>query len=117
VRGLSDFREAFETWLLHRVAQAVEAGEVPADLLTELRSEMERARELPQVEGHTLTVQDLAERLDLPRDQAEKMLAALEAQSTVTWELLLRRIVEAWLVAQRKAYDARGAAGEFDAEQ
>ena len=27
--------EAFETWLLHRVAQAVEAGEVSADLLTD----------------------------------------------------------------------------------
>ena len=27
--------EVFETWLLHRVAQAVEAGEVSGDLLTD----------------------------------------------------------------------------------
>jgi hypothetical protein len=30
----------FETWLLRRVAQAVEAGEVPASLLTELQAEL-----------------------------------------------------------------------------
>ncbi len=39
--------EDFETWLLHRVAQAVEAAEVSADLLTELQAEFEAARERP----------------------------------------------------------------------
>jgi len=32
--------EDFETWLLRRVADAVEAGEVPADLLGELHGEV-----------------------------------------------------------------------------
>lgn len=38
MRGDSpDTPAPFERWLLRRVAEAVEAGEVPADLLTELR--------------------------------------------------------------------------------
>ena len=90
-------KDDFETWLLRRAAQAVEAGEVSADLMAELRIEMERARELPQEEGHALAVQGIAKRLGLRVDQAEAMLAALEAQPTVTQELLLREFVEAWL--------------------
>ena len=78
-----DPAEPFETWLLNRLAHAVEAVEVPAELLTELRTEMERARELPHEHGHALAVQDIAERSGLPVDQAETMLAALEAQPTV----------------------------------
>lgn len=35
---------AFETWLLRRVAQAVESGEVSADLLTKLQAACEAAR-------------------------------------------------------------------------
>ncbi len=58
--------EAFETWLLHRVAYAVEAGEVSADLLAELRTELERARELSQGAGPALTVRDIADRLQKP---------------------------------------------------
>jgi len=96
--------EAFEAWLLHRVAEAVEAGEVSANILAELRTEAERAREVPQEEGHALAVRAIAERLGLPVDQAEKILGALEAQPTVTQELVLRRIVEAWPTGQRKAY-------------
>ncbi len=84
--------KAVEAWLLHHVAHAVEAGEVSADLLAELRAEMESAKELPQAEGHALAVQDIAERLGLPVDHAEKMLAALEAQPAVTRELLLPEI-------------------------
>jgi hypothetical protein len=81
--------EDFETWLLQRVARAVEAGEVSGDLLTELRTEIEQTRELPQEEGHTLAIQDIAEQFSLPLDQSEKMLAALEAQPAVARELLL----------------------------
>ena len=86
--------DSFESWLLHRVAQAVEAGEVSADLLAELRAEMERARELLQEEGRALAVQDIAERLGLPTGQTKKMLATLEAQSRARGDLLLRHIVE-----------------------
>ena len=108
--------EAFEAWLLHHVAQVVEAGEVSAGLLAELRMEMERDRELPQEDGHALAVEDIAERLGLPVEQADTMLAALESQPTVTRDLLSRRIVEAWLARQRGAYRARGPAGGSDGE-
>lgn len=37
--------EAFEPWLLNRVAQAVEAGEVPAAFLEELYAEFQAGRE------------------------------------------------------------------------
>jgi hypothetical protein len=108
--------EAFESWLLQRLAHAVEAGEVPADLLTELRTEIERAKDLPQEEGHALAVQDIAERLRLPRDEIGRRLTALEAQPTVAKELALRRTVEVWLAGQRRAYLARGATRESDGE-
>ncbi len=113
---MPDPTEPFEPWLLRRVAHAVEAGEVSTDLVAELGSEMERARELPQEEGHALAVQDIAERLGLPAGYAERMLGALEVQPTVTRELLLRRIVEAWLEGQRTAYDTQQTAGKSDDE-
>jgi len=37
--------ETFESWLLHRVAQAVEAGEFSADLLGGLQAEFRAFRE------------------------------------------------------------------------
>jgi len=98
--------EAFESWFFRYVAQAVEADEVSDDLLIELRMEMERARELPQEEGHALAVQDIARSLGLPVNQAEEMLTALEAQPTVTREEVLRRIVEEWLAARWEQYVA-----------
>ncbi len=42
--------EGFEAWLLSRIAQAVEAGDVPADLLMELQSEFQTARAMPREE-------------------------------------------------------------------
>jgi hypothetical protein len=96
--------EAFETWLLRRVAEAVEAGDVPADLLTELHGACEAARAMPQEEGHARAVQDIAERLGIPTEEVEQGLKALEAQPTVTREQLMLRIAEAWLEGQRRAW-------------
>ena len=59
-----------------------------------------------------VTAQELAERFGLPADQVKRALATLEAQPQVTRELLLRRIVEAWLAWQRGACGARGTARE-----
>ncbi len=50
--------ENFESWLLRRVAKAVEADEVPADLLTELQAAMEEARDRPQEESHAEAVRE-----------------------------------------------------------
>ena len=49
-------------------------------------------------------MQDIAERLNIPLERADHMLAGLEAQPTVTRELLMRRVAEAWLEGQRRAY-------------
>ncbi len=48
---MSDPLDAFDSWFLRRVAHAVEAGKIPADLLTALREEMEEARERSQADG------------------------------------------------------------------
>ncbi len=99
--------EAFESWLVHRVAQVVEAGEVSADLLAELRREIEQTRDLSQAEGHTLAVQDIAERVGLPVDRVEMLLSAIEAQPSVTRQLLICQFVEEWLAKQRELYAPR----------
>ena len=96
--------ESFEPWRLRRVAQAVEAGEVPASLLTELQTEIQAARGRPQAEGHAAAILQIADLADVDREKAAEVLASIEAQPTITRELLMRRIAEAWLEGQRRAY-------------
>ncbi len=101
--------DAFEPWLVRRVAQAVEAGEVPASLLTELQAEIESARERPQEESHAEAVQDIAEKLNIPLERAKHMLATLEAQPSVIREVFMRRIALAWLDGHQEAYRRQNA--------
>ena len=98
--------EPFETWLLHRVAEAIEAGEVSANLLTDLHAAIAEARARPAEAQGALAIMELAERINLSVDQLTELLAALQAQPTVARERFLRRFVEAWLVHQREAYEA-----------
>ncbi len=99
---ISEPSESFESWLLHRVAMAVEAGEVPADLLTELREEIEAAKDRSQEESHARAVRDIADRLWIRVEVVDQALKALESQPGVTRELLMRRLAEAWLEGQQK---------------
>jgi hypothetical protein len=103
--------EAFETWLLCRVAQTVEAGEVPADLLTELQAAFEDARDRPQAQSQADAVQDIAIELQMPIQTVEAALAALEAQPRVIRKVVVRRIAKAWLEGQREARRSHGAGG------
>ncbi len=96
--------EPFESWLLRLVAQAVESGEVPEALLTELQAEIEAAKERPQEEGHAAAIRQIASLAGVDPEKAAEVLATMEAQPTVTRELLMRRIAEAWLEGQRRAY-------------
>ena len=96
----------FETWLLHRVAEAIEAGEGSANLLTDLHAAIAEARARPAEAQGALAIMELAERINLSVDQLTELLAALQAQPTVARERFLRRFVEAWLVHQREAYEA-----------
>ncbi len=94
----------FETWLLRRVAQAAEAGDVSADLLAELQVEIEAAQAKPPEQSHADAAQDIAVELQMPMEKVEAGLAALEAQPRVIRELFMRRIAEVWLEGQRGAY-------------
>ncbi len=96
-------QEHFESWLLHRVAQAVEAREVSSDLLTELRDGFEAARKKPPEVSMAEAVRTFAEIAEVSHKRAEQMLASLETLPAVTRDIFLRRVAEAWLEAQRKA--------------
>ncbi len=89
--------DGFESWLLRRVAQAVEAGKVSADLLTELQGEFEAAREQSPGEGEAAAVRQIAEIVGISEERAAKALSAIEAGTPVTRQRLLRAIAEAWL--------------------
>ena len=103
---MRDPADAFATWLLHRVAEAVEGNEVSADLLTDLHAAITEVRARPPEAREGLALMDLAERVNLPVDHLTELLAALQAQPTVARERFLRRFVEAWLMQQRELYDA-----------
>ncbi len=96
--------EPFETWLLHRVAEAVEGREVSADLLTELHDAIAEVRARPPEARDTLALIELAERVNVPEDHLTELLATLAAQPIEARERFLRRFVEAWLVQQREEY-------------
>ncbi len=96
--------EAFEPWLLRRVAQAVEAGEVPAPLLAELQAAFGAAQAGPQEAARAVAIRQVAELAGIDEAKATEILAGIEGQPAVTRDLLLRRIAEAWLEAQRTAY-------------
>ena len=91
----------FESWLLRRVARAVEADEVPETLLTELQAEIEAAKEVSPEEGEVAAIQQIADLAGVDPERVTEVLATMEAQPTVTRELVLRRIAEAWLGGQR----------------
>jgi hypothetical protein len=88
-RHSPDPAEPFETWLLHRVAEAVENREVSADLLTDLHAAMVETYARPPEDRHALALMELAERVNLPVDRLTERLANLEARPRVTRELLL----------------------------
>ena len=98
--------EPFQTWLLHRVAEAVEGSEVSADLLTELHAAIAESQARPPEARDTLALMELAERVNLPVDELTELLATLQAQPMAVRERFLRRFVEAWLSDQRDAYQA-----------
>ncbi len=56
----ADPMESFLTWLPHGVAQAVEAGEVPADPLADLQGKFEASRPKRPEKSHADAVRDIA---------------------------------------------------------
>ncbi len=104
----ADLRESFRTWLLRPVAQAVEAGERPADPLAELQAEIEAAKERPQNEGHAAAIRQIADLAGVDPEKAAEVLATMEAQSTGTREPFMGRIAEAEVAGQWRAHNRKG---------
>ena len=91
---MRDPTEPFETWLLRRVAEAIEGNEeVSANLLTELRTALAEVRARPPEARDSLALMELAERVNLPADHLAELLAALEAQPAVARERFLHRLL------------------------
>lgn len=104
--NVTDPADAFEAWFRHRLAEAVEGGEISADLLTGLHAVLEEIRNRPPQARDALALMELAERVYLPADHLAELLTSLQAQPSGARERFLRRFVEAWLVRQRELYDA-----------
>ena len=79
------------TWLLQRVARAVEARVVSAELLTDLQTAISEARARLSHERHALAGQELAERFSLSVDTLQEWLAALERQPKRSESLAITR--------------------------
>ena len=106
--------DPFESWLLRRVAEAVEPGEMSADLLTDLHAAIAETRGRDPEDRQALTLMDLAERLTLSMDRLQELLTGLQAHPPAVRARFLRRFVEAWLIQQRELYDADYQRGEDD---
>jgi hypothetical protein len=89
----AELLEDFESWLLHRVAQAAEA-----------------AREVPQEEGEAAAIRQVADLVGISEERAATVLSAIDAGTTVARQRLLRGIDEAWLVWRGR--QAGGVKGE-----
>ena len=97
----------FESWLLRRVARAVEADEVPETLLTELQAEIEAAKEVSPEEGEVAAIQQIVDLVGISEERAAKVLSAIDAGTTEARQRLLRGIAEAWLKGHQETYRRR----------
>jgi hypothetical protein len=95
--------DVFEMWLLGRVAEAVEAGEVSGDLLVELEGELGAScTHLPAC-GHASAIRSVVDLLGIDPASAGSQNGRMAAQET-SREQLLRDVAEGWLAEHRKAY-------------
>jgi hypothetical protein len=108
VRTVPETTESFEVWLLRRIRMAEEAGEVPRSLLTKLQGELQAAEEQGEDAGRAVVVRQVADLAGIDRKLAAEVLETIEAQRTVTGEMLMYRIAEVWLEAQRGLHRREG---------
>jgi len=73
--------ERFGPWLPCRVAQAVEAGDVPGNLLTELQAELEAMRERPRGGRQTATRRHVADPASWSEEVAAESVVRVETHS------------------------------------
>jgi hypothetical protein len=101
VRTTLETTEPFDVWLLRRIRMAEEAGEVPGGLLTELQGKLQAVEQQGEDAGQAVVVQQVADLAGIDWKLAAEVLDTIEAQRTVTGEMLMCRITEAWLESQR----------------
>ncbi len=82
---MPDPADPFETWLLHRVAEAVEGDEVSATLLTDLHAAIAEARARPPEARDALALMDLAERFGPSVNQIKLPLTSIRENRFTTW--------------------------------
>jgi hypothetical protein len=80
---MPDRADSFTPWLLRRVARAAKAGDLSADLLTDLQVEIAEPHERIREERYAFAAQELAERLDLSVGRLTELLAAVESHPRV----------------------------------
>lgn len=84
------------------MAQAVDAGELSADLLPDLQAEFEASQAKLPEQSHADAVRDIASELGMPVKKVEAGLGASEVQPRVVREVLMRRIAEALSVLRKR---------------
>ena len=95
--------ELFEMWLLGRVAEAAEAGEVSGNLLVELEKELGASHTQRQKCGHASAIRSVVDLLGIDPAAGGSQSGRM-ATHEASREQLLRDVAESWLAEQRRAY-------------
>jgi len=99
--------DKFSIWLLHRTAEAVEAGEVSEALLREVQEELSSRSELSTFDRYELAVRQLQELGGVSREEADAALEMMQEYPEGMGERFIRWLAEGWLEGHRRAYRHR----------
>jgi hypothetical protein len=99
--------DKFATWLLHRIAQAVEAGEVSEALLREVQEELLSQDALFSFDSYEMAVRQLQELGGVSREEADAALEMMREYPEGMGERFIRWLADGWLEGRRRAYRHR----------
>ncbi len=97
----------FAIWLLHRTAEAVEAGEVSEALLREVHEELRSQSAPSPIDSYELAVRQLQELGGVSREEADAALEMMHECPEGMGERFIRWLAEGWLEGRRRAYRNR----------
>lgn len=97
----------FANWAQHRIAQAIEAGDLGSDLALRFRAQLAAASSIPTRATREAVVEHLAETLAIPLGEASDMLDALERLPSDRQVTSLRQTLHAWLESRLRARQGR----------
>ena len=96
--------DKFVAWLLHRTAEAVEAGEVSEALLREVHEDLSPECELTQFDCRESAVRQLEDLGGVSREEANAALEMMREYPEPMGERFVRWLAEGWLEGHRRAY-------------